>query len=76
MGRIHHDLQAAQRQAVIESALAELDIAAGGIVQRRALPREAESTQTGSSLRAASTSSSQESGSLVPSALKNLMPLS
>lgn len=33
MGPVHHDLQTAQRQAVIEGAFAELDVATGCIGQ-------------------------------------------
>ena len=40
------------------------------------MPSAAESAHTGGSSRAASTASSQSSGSLAPWALKNLMPLS
>jgi hypothetical protein len=76
MGRIHHDLQAAQAQIVGKRAFAELDVAACRIVERRVLPRLRESTHAGSASIKASTSSSQASGSLVPWALKNLMPLS
>lgn len=33
VGGVHHDLQAAQAEVVVEAALAELDVAAGRVVQ-------------------------------------------